>query len=135
MFSDAASYVTDRITETAAERLGPKIAWGAAIATLVLAAIAFGLVALYAFIAPLYGPAEAAALIGGGSLALALLLAFVAWGYGRWRRNSKITAQENGQPFAAIDEEAREAIDYFGSARVIATAFMFGFTAARKVKS
>lgn len=135
MFSDAASYVTDRITETAAERLGPKIAWGAAIATLVLAAVAFGLVALYAVIAPLYGRAEAAALIGGGSLALALLLAFVAWAYGRLRRTSKSGAHEDGQPFAAIDAEAREAIDYFGSARVIATAFMFGFTAARKVKS
>ncbi len=135
MLSEAASYVTDRITETVAERWGARLAWGAAITIFVLAALEFALVALYATLAPVYGRTEAAALICAGSFSLAIVLAFAGWGYRKVRRAHEAGVSGHGATFAAVDEEARDAVDFFGAARVIATAFMFGFTAARKLKT
>ncbi len=134
MISEAASYVTDRLTETAAERLGPTIAWVAAVALSALAAVAFGLVALYAYLAPVYGPLETAAGIALGALLLAVILILARWAYRRLKLILDNRTHEIENTLAAIDEEAREAIDYFGSAKVLATAFMFGFSAARKIK-
>lgn len=135
MLSEAASYVTDRVTETAVERLWPKLALGAAIVTCLLSAIAFALVALYALLGPVLGRAEAAAVIGAGCLVLALVLVLGGWAYSRARRSHQSHDGDGHATLAAVEEEAREVIDYFGTARVLATAFMFGFSAARRVKS
>jgi hypothetical protein len=35
---------------------------------------------------------------------------------------------------AAVDEEAKEAVDYFGALRVVGAAFLFGMGAARRLK-
>ena len=35
---------------------------------------------------------------------------------------------------AAIDDEAKQAVDYFGAVRVVGAAFLFGLGAARKLK-
>jgi len=35
---------------------------------------------------------------------------------------------------AAVEEEAKEAVDYFGALQVVGTAFLFGLGAARRLK-
>lgn len=135
MISDAASYVADRLTETAAERLGPTIAWGAAVAVSLMAAVAFGLVALYSYLAPIYGVFNAAGGIALGALAFTVLLALGRSINKKMKRSPDTDAGSVAETMIAIDSEAREAIDYFGSAKVLATAFMFGFSAARSIKS
>ena len=52
---------------------------------------------------------------------------------------SRAKAERNAAPVAtmvaAVDEEAREAVDYFGALRVIGAAFLFGLGAARRLKN
>jgi hypothetical protein len=134
MISDAATYVAGRITEAAAERLAPTIAWGAALVALALGAIAFALVAINAYLAPMYGQLQAAAMIASGCVAAAALLVIGRSVYRKISRHLSTRETSSEQAFEALDEEAHEAVDYFGSAKVIATAFMFGFSAARRVK-
>lgn len=134
MISDAASYVADRLTESAAERLGPIIAWGAAVAAGVLAAVAFGLVALYAYLAPVYGELEAASAIAAGALLFVVVLWTGRWINRKMRRPADNLQAHVEETLAAVDDEAGDVIDYFGSAKVLATAFMFGFSAARQIK-
>ncbi len=134
MISDAASYVAGRITEAAAERLAPTIAWGASLVALALGAIAFALVAINAYLAPMYGQLQAAAMIAAGCVAAAALLVIGRSVYRKSSRHLSTRERSREQSFAAVDKEARETVDYFGSAKVLATAFMFGFSAARRVK-
>ena len=35
---------------------------------------------------------------------------------------------------AAVDQEAKQAVDYFGAMQVVGTAFLFGLGAARRLK-
>jgi len=35
---------------------------------------------------------------------------------------------------AAVDEEAKQAVDYFGALQVVGTAFLFGLGAARRLR-
>ena len=135
MISDAASYVVGRMTETAAERLAPTIAWAASLIALALGALAFALVAINAYLTSVYGQLQAAAMIASGCVAAAALLVIGRLVYRKTSRYFSTRETSSDQAFEAIDEEARGAVDYFGSAKVIATAFMFGFSAARRLKN
>ena len=135
MISDAASYVANRLTETAAERLGPTIAWGMLIAMSAMAAVAFGLVALYAYLSPIYGELQSAAGIAAGAFLLVVILMIGRKINRKIQQNIETPKSDVEQTLHSIDAEATEAIDYFGSAKVLATAFMFGFSAARRIKS
>lgn len=59
MIVDAATYVTDRMAESAAERaaerIGPKVAWAMAVVMLGIAASVFCLAAGYTYLATIYG--------------------------------------------------------------------------------
>ncbi len=134
MISEAASYFANRLTETAAERLGPTIVWVIFIALGALAAVTFGLVALYAYLAPIYGNFHASAGIAVGAVLFTVALIVGRWIHHRILRNAESKASRAEETLHSVDEESRDAVDYFGSAKVLATAFMFGFTAARKIK-
>lgn len=135
MISDAASYVTDKIAQSATERFAAAFAWAAVIGIFVTAAVAFALVAGYLHLAALYGSFEAATMLAG----CCLLVALLAWMLPKILRSApRMDDSAEGQPtdaMRAVEEEARDVVDYFGSAKVLATAFMFGFSAARRIKS
>ena len=48
------------------------------------------------------------------------------------RRRSKSSAMATAA--AAVDEEAKQAVDYFGAMQVVGTAFLFGLGAARRLR-
>ena len=135
MISDATAYVTDKITETATERLGGVIVQGATIAIFAVGALTFALVAGYLYLALAFGRLEAASMLAVGCLSLAIL----AWLLPKaFRQGSRRLEKDKSAPeaaFRAVDEEASDAVDYFGAAKVMATAFMFGFSAARRIKT
>ncbi|MCB1506606.1 MAG: hypothetical protein KDJ47_16645 [Hyphomicrobiaceae bacterium] len=138
MIVDAATYVTDRIAasaaESAADRVGPKVIWGVAIVMFGVAGLVFGLSALHTYLASIYGSLHAALAIAGACTLLALTLLVVPWAFRKASRASSENGADTQSALAAVDEEARDAIDYFGAAKVLATAFMFGFSAARKIR-
>lgn len=138
MIVDAATYVTDRMAESAAERaaerIGPKVAWAMAVVMLGIAASVFCLAAGYTYLATIYGSMGAALAIATGCALLALVLLIAPWVYRTVLRPSPPQPAETESAFSKIDEEPKDVIDYFGAAKVVATAFMFGFGAARKFK-
>lgn len=135
MIADAASYVASRVAGNAVENIARRAAWAGLVGVLLLAALSFGLIATYAYLQPIYGSVQSAALIAGGCLAAVVLLLAVPWFTSRIQRAlPDEKPSPSGEPLAAVDEEARDAIDYFGAAKVMATAFMFGFGAARRIK-
>lgn len=142
MIGDAASYVASRVSaasENAAEQILRRTAWAIGVGVLLLGALAFALIALFSYLVPIYGQMESAAMIAVGCLALAALIVItrsIVSAWRNWRREAAVTTSESSAPvLGVINEEAREAVDYFGAAKVMATAFMFGFTAARRIKS
>jgi hypothetical protein len=48
------------------------------------------------------------------------------------RRRTKSTPMATAA--AAVDQEAKQAVDYFGAMQVVGTAFLFGLGAARRLK-
>jgi hypothetical protein len=50
----------------------------------------------------------------------------------------RLAAERSASPVAttvaAVDEEAKQAVDYFGAVQVVGAAFLFGLGAARKLK-
>lgn len=134
MIADAASYVTSRIAEGAAESIGPKLAWGAGVLLLAIAALVFGFSAAHSYLSAIYGSLDAALAIAGACLVLLIFLIVVPWVFGRARRATAVSLKYDQSALEAVDEEAKDVIDYFGAAKVMATAFMFGFSAARRIK-
>jgi hypothetical protein len=52
----------------------------------------------------------------------------------RRRAKASHSASPVATTAAAIDEEAKQAVDYFGALRLVGAAFYFGLGAARKLK-
>ena len=48
-----------------------------------------------------------------------------------WARERKMYPSTT---VAAVDEEAKQAVDYFGAVQMVGAAFLFGLGAARKLK-
>lgn len=134
MIGDAVLYAASRATHNALENVSRRITWTAIAAAFFIATLVLALIAAYLIVEPRFGSLQAVAAIGAGCL-LAGLLALsvpvmvdrvVAW---RQTRTSPMQAA-----MVAVDEEAKEAVDYFGALQVVATAFMFGLGAARRLK-
>ena len=50
------------------------------------------------------------------------------------RARKRAKSSSTATVVAAVDEEAKEAVDYFGALRVVGAAFLFGLTAAQRLK-
>jgi hypothetical protein len=135
MLGDAILYAVRRAASTAIQNVERQAAWTAAAATFLMCALVTALIAAYQVLQPVTGVVGAVALIGiaCGLIGLACLSL------------PGIVASENAQEagttmpvsaaVGAFNEEAREAGDYFGAARVVTTAFLFGLGAARKLRT
>ena len=135
MIADAAVFVADKFKQAAADRLGPTVVWAGIIAVFSTAALAFALVAAYFYLAPIFGSLEAAALLAAACVGVVAAMVVVPWTYRRLAKLFESTKEEESDALTALDDDARDAIDYFGAAKVMATAFMFGFSAARRIKT
>ena len=134
MLGDAVLYAVRRAASTAIQNVERQAAWTAAAATFLLCALVTALIAAYQILQPLTGSVGAVALIG---IACGLI------GLGCLSlpgMTDSESAEEVGTPTplsaieGAFNEEAREAVDYFGAVRVVTTAFLFGLGVARKLK-
>jgi hypothetical protein len=76
-------------------------------------------------------------LVSGACLLIGLFCLSLPNSIDRARRE-QVKASSSVPPVAttaaAIDEEAKQAVDYFGAVRVVGAAFLFGLGAARKLK-
>jgi len=83
---------------------------------------------------PRVGAVNAAALIAAGCLIVGLICLVMPWAIERSEAMQQRNVSTGTAVAEVVEEEAKEAVDYFGALQVVATAFLFGLGAARRLK-
>jgi len=134
MIGDAVLYAASRATHTAIENVSRRLTWTAIALAFLLAAFVLALAALYLLIAPRLGALYAVGAIAAGCAILGIVSLSMPW----FIERIEAKRHERGSPVAnavvAVDEEAKEVVDHFGPIQVVATAFLFGLGAARRLR-
>jgi len=133
MIGDAVLYAANRATGDAVAKVSRSIGWYAAGVLMLIVAVGLVLTAIFWLLQPELGSVAAAlviagavGLLGGASLAVPSLIAA--------REKAEELREAEVSPMADVSEEASQAVDYFGAARVLLTAFVLGISAGRTVK-
>jgi hypothetical protein len=137
MLGDAVLYAASRATSTAIDNVSRKAAWVATAGAFFLCALVSALIIAYWFVEPRVGTVNAVAIISATCLLIGLVCLWLPNMIER-ADGRRAQAARNASPVAttvaAMDEEAKQAVDYFGALRVVGAAFLFGLGAARKLK-
>jgi hypothetical protein len=134
MITDAVLYAAGRAAGHTAEKLTRTVVWFA-LATFVstLAAIA-GVIGLFWYFEPTLGAVGAALTLAASGFVIALALASVP----SLMTVVEAAAEKQKDPVAeslkAVETEATEAVNYFGAAKVLISAFVLGIGAARSLR-
>ena len=134
MIGDAVLYAASRATHSALENVSRRLTWVAIAALFLLAAFVLAIVALYTVLEPEFGTLRSMALIGGGCALLGIFCLSMPWMIERADKNSLNQGSPTANAVAAVDQEAKQAVDYFGALQVVGTAFLFGLGAARRLR-
>jgi hypothetical protein len=113
-----------------------RITWTAIGAVFFLAALVLGLIAAYMLAEPLFGQLQSVLLVAGGCVIAGLVAMSVPSVVDKIeeRRRARANASPVSSAVAAVDQEAKQVVDYFGAMQVVATAFLFGLGAARRLR-
>ena len=133
MLGDAVLYAASRATSTAIDNFSRKATWVATSGAFFLCALVSAIIIAYWSVEPRVGTVNAVAtclLIGLVCLSLPNMIERAD----RRRAEAARDASPVATTVAAMDEEAKQAVDYFGALRVVGAAFLFGLGAARKLK-
>jgi hypothetical protein len=137
MLGDAILYAASRATSSAIENVERKVAWSATAGAFLLCALISALIVAYQFLETRVGTVNAVALISAACLLIGLVCLWLPSMIDRSERRGA-HGGHNAAPVAtteaAVDEEAKQAVDYFGALRVVGAAFLFGLGSARKLK-
>jgi len=134
MIGDAVLYAASRATHSAIENVSRRVTWMAIAAAFFIATLVLALIVAYLLLRPELGSLGAAAMLAGACALIGIISLSVPWMIDKVeeRRRSKGTPVANA--VAAVDEEAHEAVDYFGALQMVGTAFLFGLGAARRLR-
>jgi hypothetical protein len=134
MIGNAVLYAASRATSNAIENVTRRMTWTVLAATFLLCGLVFGLMLAFWLVEARIGALHAAAAIAlacaGVGLVCLVMPSLIEWFETRLKRQGSAVATTA----AAVDEEAKEAVDYFGALQVIGAAFLFGLGAARRLK-
>jgi hypothetical protein len=134
MIGDAVLYAASRATHSAIENVSRRVTWTAVGAAFLLAALALALLAAYLIAEPRLGSLRAVALIAAVCAAVGFTSFSVPWMIEKIEERRRADASPVTNAVAAVDQEAKEAVDYFGALQVVGTAFLFGLGAARRLR-
>jgi hypothetical protein len=134
MIGEAVLYAASRATHSAIENVTRRIAWTGAALLFLIAAFTLAVVLAFWLLQPILGDVHAAAAISAVCLMLALICLSMPWLIDRIERALRRRASAVATTVAAVDEEAKEAVDYFGAVRLVSAAFLFGMEAARRLR-
>jgi hypothetical protein len=134
MLGDAVLYAASRATHTAIENVSRRAAWTGLAAAFLLCGLVAALVVAYWFAERYVGPLNAAALIAGSCLLVGFICLSVPSIVERMEASRKQRKSAAETTAAVVQDEAKEAVDYFGALQVVGAAFLFGLSAARRLK-
>jgi hypothetical protein len=134
MIGDAVLYAASRATHSAIENVSRRMTWMAVAGVFLTAAMVLAIIAAYMVAEPKFGSLTTIGMIAGGCVLAGLvsLSVPVLIEKAEARRRSKSSPMSTA--VAAVDQEAKEAVDYFGAMQVVGTAFLFGLGAARRLR-
>jgi hypothetical protein len=134
MIGDAVLYAASRATHSAFENVSRRATWIAIAGVFLIAAMVLAIIAAYMLAEPRFGSLHAIAMIAG----VCVLVALVSMSVPAMIEKVEARKRDKGSPVAtaaaAVDAEAKQAVDYFGAMQVVGTAFLFGLGAARRLK-
>jgi hypothetical protein len=134
MIGDAVLYAASRATHTAIESVSRRLTWTAIAVVFLLAAFILAIIALYIVLEPRFGALHTVGMIAGGCV----LIGVISMAMPTLIERAETRARDHGSPtanaVAAVDQEAKDAVDYFGALQVVGTAFLFGLGAARRLR-
>jgi hypothetical protein len=134
MIADAVMFAATRATGHAAEKMARTAGWFAMAAVMLVLAVVFAVTALYWYLAPWLGPITAALAIAAGAMLTAIVFVSVPSLMAAIETSAQESKPTVATAMAAVDTEAHAAVDYFGAARVLLSAFVFGISAARTIR-
>lgn len=134
MIGEAVLYAASRATHNAVENVSRRVTWTAIAGVFLLAAMVLVIIAAYLLAEPRLGALQAIALIAGVCVLIALVSMSVPAMIERAEARRRDKGSAMATAAAAVDAEAKQAVDYFGAMQVVGTAFLFGLGAARRLK-
>jgi uncharacterized membrane protein YqjE len=134
MLGDAVLYAASRATSTAIENVSRRATWTAMAATFLICGLVFVLVLAFWLAEPQIGALRAAAAIAAACVVIGIGCLGMPWLIERVEQMRRRQASPVAATVAVVDEEAKEAVDYFGAMQVVGAAFLFGLGAARRLK-
>lgn len=134
MIGDAVLYAASRATHSAIENVSRRVTWTAIAAAFLLIALVLAIIAAYLFAEPRLGAKQAILLLAAGCAMAGIVSLSVPWMIEKAEERRRAHASPVANAIATVDEEAKEAVDYFGALQVVATAFLFGLSAARRLR-
>lgn len=134
MLGDAVLYAASRATSTAIDNVSRRATWVAAAAAFLICGLVFALVLAFWLAEPQVGALRAAGAIAAACIIVGVCCLSMPWMIERIEHMRRRPSSPVAATVAVVDEEAKEAIDYFGALQVVGAAFMFGLGAARRLK-
>ncbi len=134
MIGDAVLYAASRATSTAMENVARRATWTAGAAAFLLSGLVFALIVAFWVAEQHFGARDAAGIIAIACLAVGIICMFMPSLIDQIERASKKRQSPVATTVAVVDDEAKEAVDYFGALQVVGAAFLFGLGAARRLK-
>jgi len=134
MIGDAVLYAASRATHTAIENVSRRLAWAAIAIVFLLAAFILALIALYIVLEARFGALQSVGMLAGGCVLLGIICLAMPWLAQRAEARRRDHGSATANAVAAVDQEAKDAVDYFGALQVVGTAFLFGLGAARRLR-
>lgn len=135
MLGDAVLYAASRATSTAIENVSRRLTWIAAGAALLLCALVAGLILAFWVAEPEIGAINAMAALALGCAIVGIVCLLMPALIERIERARKRQQSPMATTVAVVEDEAKEAVDYFGALQVVGAAFLFGLGAARRLKN
>jgi hypothetical protein len=134
MIGDAVLYAASRATHSAIENVSRRVTWMAISGVFLIAAMVLAIIAAYMIAEPEFGQLGAIGIIAGGCVLAGLISMSVPVIIEKAEARRRNKGSPVSTAVAAVDEEAKQAVDYFGALQVVGTAFLFGLGAARRFR-
>jgi len=134
MIGDAVLYAASRATHSALENVSRRVTWIAIAGAFLVAAMVLAIIAAYMLAEPRFGALQAIGMIAGVCVLAALISLSVPAMIDRAEARKRDKGSAMATAAAAVDQEAKQAVDYFGAMQVVGTALLFGLGAARRLK-
>ena len=135
MIGDAVLYAASRATHSALDNVSRRLTWTAISGAFLFAAMVLAIIAAYMVAEPRFGPLAAIGIIAAGCVLAGLISMSVPVIIDKAEARRRNKGSPVSTAVAAVDEEAKQAVDYFGALQVVGTAFLFGLGAARRLRA